>query len=471
VQLLIFGDDSYNTWPAVFSTWCTGSCGSMGWRVRNSLIDSGSHAFDNDIPVDSYLALNLSLVQDGYISFLFGIPSAGGADKSFQFYVDSVPMNFDIGRAQFPLTMGHHHVMWNYHQGEGTTRDAVVLSDIRVFGIVNGGGYSQICNSGSYSNALGSEECTLCPPGQFATAMGSTSCTNCDMNTIAPTWGTAQCIPCGNGTLTSDVGATYCTSDCVFGVASGAQYSLVGANSAQVQTSGQNFIIHLCDGMGNNCTNTITSQSSLTHVCAIDGTNSGTDWGNFLTFSLLDDNEANGFTLTYTNGAADEECPDGKSTSFNLICADTTSTKPTYLNDGVACTATFVWTTINGCPVCTDDDYSRIQGDCVNGKSTFIGKRITLCNGPATRNEGEADCSQAVTFPVFILIIIGVAIAVIIIAAVVFYVQGRRDRKRYRLLLDQHSQVEMDENKKPVTSGVELDDHPTFTIGEEDDKK
>ncbi len=36
-----FSDNSLNTWPTGFSTWCTGSCGSKGWRIKGNFIDSG----------------------------------------------------------------------------------------------------------------------------------------------------------------------------------------------------------------------------------------------------------------------------------------------------------------------------------------------------------------------------------------------------------------------------------------------
>ncbi len=60
---------------------------------------------------------------------------------------------------------------------------------------------------------------------------------------------------------------------------------------------------------------------------------------------------------------------------------------------------------------------------------------------------------------------ITIVVVLVIAAAVLFYVQGRRDRKKYQLLLNQQGKsTEMDDR-----GNVELDDQPTFVVGEEND--
>jgi hypothetical protein len=52
-----FFDNTTSQWPAGWSTSCSGSCGSSGWRLRGSYIDSGFHNFDTDTDVDSFVSL------------------------------------------------------------------------------------------------------------------------------------------------------------------------------------------------------------------------------------------------------------------------------------------------------------------------------------------------------------------------------------------------------------------------------
>jgi len=176
-----------------------------------------------------------------------------------------------------------------------------------------------------------------------------------------------------------------------------------------------------------------------------------------------------GFNLVYSDGLVDDLCPQGRTTTVGLACTTLEGGGPGFINYGNGgCSVTFSWPTISGCPVCTDNDYTQIVGDCSDGGAPVIGKRISLCNGPDTRDEGKQECSQEVKFPIWIVIIIGIVVFLVISAAIIFFVQGRRDRRKYRLLLsEQGKSVEFDDKNH---GNIQLDDHPNFVVADEDEK-
>ncbi len=59
--------------------------------------------------------------------------------------------------------------------------------------------------------------------------------------------------------------------------------------------------------------------------------------------------------------------------------------------------AAFLWPTLKGCPVCTSEDYTNVVDECVNGKASVLGKKVSMCNGPDTIDQGQQDCSRRYT--------------------------------------------------------------------------
>jgi hypothetical protein len=123
-----------------------------------------------------------------------------------------------------------------------------------------------------------------------------------------------------------------------------------------------------------------------------------------------------GFTLSYQSEVT-QDCPEGRSTTITFICdVDIPMGAPQLIgnvnNFSVPCDgklfyinldtnpfyiATFIWYSIAGCPVCRNQDYETVEGECVNGKQSVAYIRTAECNGDKTKVGGERNCDGIYT--------------------------------------------------------------------------
>lgn len=154
------------------------------WGGKGAYIYSGMNkGVDN---LDSTLELQIALVSDGMISFIYQIESEDKYDH-FLFIVDddirlktktkvTVWTEFNA-----TLSAGHHWLRWIYRKDPTISYgdDAIKLKEISITGIRN--------------NDL---ECITCSPGRYQPNPGSISCDPCPAQTFSKTWGATECTPC-----------------------------------------------------------------------------------------------------------------------------------------------------------------------------------------------------------------------------------------------------------------------------------
>jgi len=149
--------------------------------------------------------------------------------------------------------------------------------------------------------------------------------------------------------------------------------------------------------------------------------------------------------LTYTNGAIATDCGVSqqkvqyRSTVLQVICDSSNSSssfQPTLISSNDSCTAIFVWRSIYGCPVCSEQDYLTTQTSCIDGMQSLVEvKRNPACNGPINKRIQETACSETLQFPLIAVLIGTVLFAALLVLVVILIVRNRRMSHRYNRLL------------------------------------
>jgi len=459
------------TLPTEFSTYCSGWCGSYGWRKLNDTFDSGVHS---DSEVDSVLQLNLTLIAKGSISFKYALLKDAEVSDDFldglQFFIQDklqsdgkVNYHPSIGEWQsvtydLDLEKGvptNYLFSWVYHQPQGARgHDRIVLSDIVVVG--DQSGVSQAtskCPRGSYS-AGGSNVCTRCPAGTEAPMVGSTECRACRDGYFASSPGTAECEPCGQNTMSS-ADHTYCDiSSCKFSYVVGADsgnstttvfdLSSLSNKSVSMKFFNTRYEFNLCKllGKGAMCFNS-KNQFISTYVCSVDlDTGVGHSVGTVANvyYDLIMGSPHRQLRLVYNKG---DMCDSSQfaETQFQFVC-NTSKTNPTEgltLISESKCATKFEWQTIAACRVCTAADYTAQYGPCLNKKQTVTYVRSEQCNGAPVREIRTQDCVPAfnVSRP---LIITGVMMFILMVVIVVVVgIRNKRLSDKYELLVNESS--------------------------------
>jgi len=132
------------------------------------------------------------------------------------------------------------------------------------------------------------------------------------------------------------------------------------------------------------------------------------------------------------------------------------------------CDATFLWKTPLGCPVCTDDDYDKVIGQCVNGKQNVLYSRIRDCNGPKTKDEVYTSCTISFNFPIGVVIASLIVFVALIGVALFIFVKNRQMSHKYSRLQQSFNQSTGGREEGVLELDVIEDDNKTkkFSIDE-----
>ncbi|CAI7850789.1 unnamed protein product, partial [Closterium sp. NIES-54] len=195
----------YQVDPKYFKTECryknaTGMFPCEPWYADDGALEVGAYDYMNDWNPDvcasdkaynchnnvrSTLSLEVDLVRDGHVRFNFTVSAEMGRD-GLSFFIDSLSQpamalesyQFEPREVVFPLTAGHHTLVWLYSKDARWTKgeDIATLRFIEVDGI----GFNDFA-------------CTPCEPG-FYSAAGASTCLPCAPNTVSR-W-VATCTAC-----------------------------------------------------------------------------------------------------------------------------------------------------------------------------------------------------------------------------------------------------------------------------------
>lgn len=431
-SIAYFTDNSISTWPAEFTTGCSGNCITDGWHIGNGFVDSGDQSYHT---VDSWLTLSTTLVSDGSIEFNYNVSGTYQDTNGFFLLVDGavtpVPTYQTPGSADIyvkvPLSAGVHTITWDWHQDDA--QDILLMHDIIVTGASNSiiTGASVPCPAGQFSNVSSNVVCSVCPAGTFSQGPSATGCTACPANQYAVFPGSSTCTACDSGSSTTTTGNTACTPQCTFSFGSDS-YSLetTSFNTTITTKAGtEQYYINVCG---------FTDQCSSSHICLA----SGADLIPFgASFRVASANNAsnNAFSVFFEHGDS-PSCPQTASTQIDFFCEpSTTDSTPSLIsNDG--CLAHFSWQSASACRICQDSDYVEVVGVCSGGHRTIVKNRNTNCNGPASITEPPKSCSSH-EFPTGAVVAVVVVFVVVVAAGVGIFIRHRIVAKRYQSLLDE----------------------------------
>lgn len=456
------------TFPFGWSTGCSGPCGTKGWRARSHWMDSGFHGEEE---VDSWVSLRATFVSSGSIEFTYAVHSPR---DGLDFFVDLVhqplfrPASSGGGgsgggtvrseRVVVPIEQpGSHHFMWVFHQTD-EVEGSVDVRSVVLRGVEGGGRVGTACPTGTFAASEGSSWCQPCPPGTMAPSEGSSACTPCPSGTFQALAGQASCESCP--VAGGAAGATFCTSDCLFGV-DGVSYDLRALadtvlGPVRPPTSlglSKAFFLRLCTPLNDaSVCNTTSGTAVPTYVCEVNTkSGTGTSGGNLLMPEIIDGQ----LTLTYTGGS-DAGCDAGEARKTRLVLqcdeaaalsADDAHKRPPSVSllyaDG-PCHNTFSLSTYEACPVCSARDYAD-PGElpaCQEGVATTVKVKSNACKGPRLLTT-TAPCSMPLTFP--LPAVVGVLAAIVLLGVGVGLLvwRNRSIHARYSSLLAQASATEL----------------------------
>jgi hypothetical protein len=458
-------DGSYGELPRGFFTFCNGRCGSAGWRVYNTSVESGFHSVQSE--VDSELYLNTTFIQEGSISFNYLLNARKMAETSvdnglpgFQFFIDGKPEDRTVyyhpeeDRIQSikinDIAPGQHIFHWVFHQPLGSNRQKrIILSDIVVTGSVEGSAVEYVsCERGSYS-PQGSATCQLCPPGTYS-GEGKLACTVCEPSKYSDKFGSVQCESCGAGiNATSDrMGCE--TKACVFTV-DDVTYNLSSINSLvsfTPENSTVRYVLSLCSPltMESECFDSKNVLINNTHTCAVDLTNGvGKDSGRLV--NAYSD-ASGGLKLRYSKGdTCGTQMTAQMYTEIRFECdTNVTTLVDPVVTTSASCVIAMKWRHIAGCPICQPTDYIEQFSECIDHSHNALLVRNAECNGPQVINQGSLPCTPKFSISIPFAAFAVVAFLLLIAGLVVLGVRNKHMQDRYEMLVS-NSNVERDFNK------------------------
>ena len=413
-------EEDYDPYDGVFTTGCTGTCGTPGWTVVDGVAMSG---VGHTAAVSSTLEMRFVLARASALTYTYFVATQNVYDARLQV---SVAGATTASRAHWSgehaapatesiaLAPGNHTVQFVFVRRtmlSAITHDAAYLYNITVPAaaarahpaVATGSDRCTPCPAGSYTpppatenssetsdssegSAGGAEWCSLCEPGTSSPGgAGTTACTACARDTFNDAAG-GLCRACGAGTHTAGAGATDCANPCTFEAAPGTVFDLGPLQRAAMYgpvTDGTPFsyYVSVCArGGATNATAPCRDAAGAPlaayacqpqpvcpagHACAdfVTGTVAG--------YRVLDAAQpARGVVVEYTGGT--RGC-DGaaRSTTVTVLCspgrgAGAPAPPANRTVEGPPCHYELVWESEYGCPLCTAADYAFVYGECRN---------------------------------------------------------------------------------------------------------
>ncbi|XP_014663683.1 PREDICTED: UPF0577 protein KIAA1324-like homolog isoform X2 [Priapulus caudatus] len=368
----------------------------------------------------------------------------------------------------------------------------------------------------SWSGNQGKQQfsCIPCPPGNYIDS-NTTRCVECAPGTVvqeAEAYDIDSCKPCGPGTLTKD--HLSCYSDCKLTLPGGNMFDfspLQGYHTLQGATlftaSGTKYFhmfnLSLCGSPDKHvvhCTNNVTVGTENVeeeetgegvdapicrttvipqkshdgdYLLSAQSVSLGeylvavTDQPKFQSMSAakapLDVSKDLGSVHFYFHSvSATQACPDGRRSVISLHCNESYEAKgqirmPGNCPDGTCdgCTFHFHWITKYACPICADEDYNIMKGECKNGKQEIHRLKASECIEAEAPQITTQECS---VLPMQVQIVIAVAIGVGVLLVgllVYFWKKNRKLEYKYSRLMQGSSGKE---GELPAAETCAIDD-------------
>lgn len=398
------------------STFCEGECGTTGWVVHDTFVDSGAgHGLD----VQSVMTLDTTLFERGTLTFTYTFQCVGKCDlrvtttsgSGRHLYGGSWVTTQAVDQTiSLSLSEGDNIIEFVFGKDETNADqrdDRVMISMINVSHDVDGGAPAcSPCEVGYYSSHGGEEACTIAPAGTYVPEEGATSPINCPDGQYSSVEGASACNLCGEN-VDSTPDRTGCVVDCLFDF-EGHTYDMRQMAREDGEMYGPIFDEENNEYYLNACTmehNDHTcfnghGQPIETFACQVSETGVGQDLGDIFGYVPLPEEYGNtpGVTLHYTHGDNCRNHTTGelfpRETTVDVICqpsagiGEPVAFSPTGLVETEQCVYQFMWYSLYGCPLCTEDNYYYIVTECEEGARTIEYHWIENENGYKMCHDG-----------------------------------------------------------------------------------
>jgi len=423
----VFNFSTFDSWPAGVSTFCTGSCGTDGWRLRSDYIDSGSGHGET---ADSSINIQLTLEQPGLVTFTFALYCNRFCalfyldypyDASIQWNKTSVKGNNLVNyTTPVALQAGPHNLTWTFELQPYDGTPNTYLDSVRIYSIIVSGtdvGGAATCSPCQIGSVAANESsfCTNCSSG-FSNDPTLSQCVSCAGNTFSPQEGDI-CYECG-ATTTANVNHTDCVDNCTF-VLNGDTYDLSPLASHVpfgpiYDGLEYYYYINLC-GRGNfvAACHDDSDVPLETHVCQVLPFNYSLDVGWSTGYYPIPPSQGEkGFVVHYDLGVAgcgpkNHGVAYPRSTNLTMICDLTAGLGTIQIPhdspvEVAPCQYSFIWRSLYACPICATSDYAFYYTLCgANGmrNKIYYWKDPILCHDgvPLPASE-EVGCSDSTVF-------------------------------------------------------------------------
>ena len=451
-------EEEYDPYDGIFSTECTGTCGTPGWTVQEGAAMSG---VGHTAAVTSTLVMRVVLARAAELTYTYYVAAQNVYDARLQVVVTGATVasrvhwageNAAPAAESIALTPGAHTVRFAFVRRtpfSAITRDAAYLYNITIPSaaayahpdVATGSDQCTPCPAGAYTppvstddnNEFGAEWCSLCAPGTSSEGgLGTTECTPCAEDTFNDVAG-GLCRACGAGTHTEGAGATDCNNPCTFEAAPGVVYDLTPLRRAAMygpvtDDSPFSYFVGVCmrGGVNGTSSNGTTTAEAPCHdetgaplaayacqpqpVCPAGHACADFVTGDVAEYRVLDAaHPARGLVLAYTGGT--RGC-DGvaRSTSVAFVCSPgrgvgAPAAPANRTVEGPPCHYALVWESEYGCPRCTAADYAFLYGECRNNvrrRTYYWLANPRACHGGVALPPDEdvpANCSSRAVCP------------------------------------------------------------------------
>jgi len=371
------------------ATSCDGDCGTDGWVLDGSSVMSG---YGHGPSVETTLQFSVTATRRTKMIVRYSIHCPAWDCRMSIYDINYSSSAYFAGQDnedQIDLVPGEHTIQFVYSRFHAADDNNYAKIHKLVFlssysdGLVGTGGESCTrCKDGYYSTES-MNWCEPCPSGK-TNSSDNTQCDDCPENTYNNAEGSA-CLSCGTN-VHSDPGSQACDTTCRFSPAENVTFDLSGLQKdtmyGPIYDSAQYaYYINLCSRFNSTRSGTAPCKDfyddpiegfacMLYHDCPDDRLCSDYNLGTNIDIYPLEGNK--GFNLTYTGG--DYGCGGfNRVTTVTMMCNPAAGTGvpgawPNHSKiEGPDCHYNILWESVYGCPLCTEDDYTFVYGECKNG--------------------------------------------------------------------------------------------------------
>ena len=407
--------DEFNSFDNGLYTVCEYDCGTDGWLLRNDYIDSG-HGHGEYVV--SHLVLNQTFIAPGEISFEYSLDCE--SDCQFSFESDAgitwrasggYSWNQNQVRTFLIPSAGSYSFLWTFTRTDtdGSARDdRAVLSFITLTHTEDGGATECTpCEPGYYNPSSSASQCIPASPGYYSPG-NSEYQYPCEGNTYSDEEASIECKLCGEN-INANSDHTGCDITCqlidnnnIYDLSPLARYD--GEMYGPVWDSKNNtYYLNMCTMVHNGHTCFNDDGTPLdTFACQVTGRGLGLDLGNvfgMLPLRNLYGENTQGVTVHLSEGALCHNLTVyfPRETYIDVVCDPEAGVgTPIAINDVEThkCYYEFLWHSLYGCALCTENDYHYVASECDSyGNQTITyewNSNPKTCHGGISLPESES---------------------------------------------------------------------------------